>query len=163
MRWVWLDKSIVSQYRAACAPELPRPKPLSHLHYLPRLYRERREVSASVNRDALSENRVQPLHLLPRQHTEPPTLLRLIPGGHDDGIWKSSQFFGSLVDVGYYGQYQSNSPNKCFFWSWNETWNRREIKQNRSCCASQIRLEQKFLNNLGWRSERVLHMQIIDP
>lgn len=68
-----------------------------------------------------------------------------------------------LVDVGYYGQYQSNSKNRCFFWSWNETWNRQEIKQNRCCCASQIHLEQKFLNNLGWRSERVLHMQIIDP
>ena len=45
---------------------------------------ERREVPASVNRHALSEDGVQTLHLIPRQHTVAPTLLRLITGGHGE-------------------------------------------------------------------------------
>lgn len=56
----------------------------SHLDDLPGLHGQRGEVSTAVDRDALSQDGVQTLHLIPRQHTDPPTLLRGITGGHDD-------------------------------------------------------------------------------
>ncbi|TNN86096.1 hypothetical protein EYF80_003513 [Liparis tanakae] len=55
-----------------------------HLHDLPRLHRQRGEVSSAVDRDALPQDGVQPLHLIPTQHADPPALLRGIGGGHDE-------------------------------------------------------------------------------
>lgn len=58
--------------------------PWSHLDDLPGLNGERGEVSAAVDWDTLSQDGVQTPHLIPRQHADPPTLLRSITGGHDD-------------------------------------------------------------------------------
>lgn len=43
-----------------------------------------REVSSPVDRDTLSQDGVQTLHLLPRQNTTAPALLRHIRGGHGE-------------------------------------------------------------------------------
>ena len=59
---------------------------VAYLDDLPGLHGERGEVSTSVDGHALSEDGVQSLHLLPRQHTESPTLLRGITGGHGEVI-----------------------------------------------------------------------------
>lgn len=78
-----------------------KPSVLSYLYNLSRLNRKSWEVSSSVNWYRFSKNRVQTLHLLPRQHTEPPTLLRRITGGH--GYVKADRatelFLAALCDV----------------------------------------------------------------
>lgn len=58
----------------------------SHLDDLPGLHGQRGEVAAAVDRDALAQDGVQPLHLIPRQHAEPPALLGgiTVGGRHDD-------------------------------------------------------------------------------
>ena len=56
----------------------------SHLDDLPGLHGQRGEVSAAVDRDALPQDGVQAPHLIPGQHADPPNLLRVITGGHDD-------------------------------------------------------------------------------
>lgn len=49
-----------------------------------RLNGECREVSSPVDRDTLSQDGVQTLHLLPRQNTTAPAVLRHIRGGHGE-------------------------------------------------------------------------------
>ena len=61
----------------------------SHLDDLPGLHGQRGEVPAAVDGDALSQDGVQAPHLIPRQHADPPTLLRRITGGHDDPTERS--------------------------------------------------------------------------
>lgn len=56
----------------------------SHLDDLPGLHGQRGEVSTAVDRDALPQDGVQPLHLIPRQHADPPTLPLGTTGGHGD-------------------------------------------------------------------------------
>lgn len=56
----------------------------SHLDDLPGLHGQRGEVPAAMDRDALAQDGVQTLHLIPRQHADPPTLITGIAGGHDD-------------------------------------------------------------------------------
>lgn len=48
-----------------------------YLDDLPGLNRKCREVSTAVDRNRFAKNRVQTLHLLPRQDTEPPSVLVL--------------------------------------------------------------------------------------
>ncbi len=53
-----------------------------YLYDMPWLNGESREVSSAVDRDTFSQDGVQTLHLLPRQNTAAPALLRHIRGGH---------------------------------------------------------------------------------
>lgn len=74
-----------------CPPSLVgehRGRRSSHLHDLPGLHGQRGEVPAAVDRDALAQDGVQPLHLIPRQHTEPPALIGgiTVGGRHDDSV-----------------------------------------------------------------------------
>lgn len=55
-----------------------------------RLDRQRGEVAPAVDGDALPEDGVQALHLLPGQDAETPAALRRIVGGHCEAPRKTS-------------------------------------------------------------------------
>lgn len=55
-----------------------------YLDNLSWLHGQSGEVSSAVDGNSLPEDRVQALHLIPRQHTEPPTLIRRITARHGD-------------------------------------------------------------------------------
>ena len=65
---------------------------ISRLHYLDdlaRLYGQSGEVAPAVDGHSLPEDRVQALHLIPRQHAEPPTLIRRTTARHGDVNFQS--------------------------------------------------------------------------
>lgn len=65
---------------------------VSRLHYLDdlaRLHGQSGEVAPAVDGHSLPEDRVQALHLIPRQHAEPPTLIRRTIARHGDVNFQS--------------------------------------------------------------------------
>lgn len=55
-----------------------------YLNDLAGAHGQRWEVSSAVDGDGLPQDRVQPLHLIPRQHAEPPTVIGRITARHGD-------------------------------------------------------------------------------
>lgn len=55
-----------------------------YLNNLAGLHGQSGEVSSAVNGDSLPQDRVQAPHLIPRQHTEPPTQIRRITARHGE-------------------------------------------------------------------------------
>lgn len=65
---------------------------VSRLHYLDdlaRLHGQSGEVSPAMDGHSLPQDRVQALHLIPRQHAEPPTLIRRTTARHGDVNFQS--------------------------------------------------------------------------
>ncbi|MEQ2196016.1 hypothetical protein XENOCAPTIV_022257 [Xenoophorus captivus] len=63
-----------------------------YLDDLTGLHGQSGEVSSAVDGDSLPQDRVQSLHLIPRQHTEPPSLIRssrhFSPNSEKNGLKK---------------------------------------------------------------------------